>query len=351
MVLIKSQGTLTMQRRFWFVMLTGLLFGCNRVADLSPQSDSLPEEAIQVVKTKYPEAATLVFKTLTDQKIWQVNFTNKADAYQSVVSKVSFLSNARMVNGDVPDSLLQVINQLSIKGGAFRNFRVVDPTPIDSNSQLMADYQWHGEDYTVKWVRQRRNMAYTVFMYSRSSVEYVVDDTSVLPDKLIKFYQSTAVYKKVGRVKVYVDGTGKKMYRDVGSDAPYSTVALFNESGDPLFSLYSDMAMANYTMNPDLAAYPVAMQQYIKNKIESVGIPDYFIQHFSQNGASCYYVMDSTDWIGYETPNFFSNRALFYDENQPVFVSSIVPVKEVNGFVFDASGTFMYRIFGAQVYQ
>jgi len=340
-----------MPRRFLFVLLTALLPACNRVNDLSPQTDSLPQEAIQVVKAQYPQASDLVFKPLAEQQIWQVNFKDNADAYRAVVNKVRFLSNARMVQGQTPDTLSQVVNQLSITGGAFSNFRRVEPTSLDDKPQVLADYQWRGGDYTVKWVRQSRNMAYTVFMYPRSSVEYGLDDTSLLPDKLLGFYKSTTAYKQVGRVKVYVDENGKKTYRDLGTDAPYSTVALFNESGDPLFSISSDNAMANFTMNPDLAAYPAPMQQYVKTNLESVVRDDFYILHFIQNGASGYYLTNSLAWIGYETPNFDRNGAIFYDEHQPVFVNSFTPVKEVSGFLFDASGAFMYRIFAAQVYQ
>lgn len=334
------------------ILLTVLFFGCNRVQELNPGSGVVPDETIGVVKKKYPAASELVFKSLSENREWMVNFQNLTEKHAAVVTRTAFLSDARLTGAGVPDSLLRVIDKLSIRGGTFSNFREVAPTSVDPHPQAMADYQLNADLYTVRWTWYGTPIAYEVTMTPQVSLEYFTDDVSNLPDQMKNMYTGSSMWREPGRIKVYVNAKGEITYRDLGYDRPYSTVGVFAQSGRPLYYLYWGDSYPNYLVNPtDFTSYPQPMQDYIHQKILAGGKNIYLIHKIDHKGEFGYFVSDSRSNVGYESPDFHEGDFLYYHNLMPIFVNAFQPVREANGYMFDMAGNLTYRQFVAQVFQ
>ena len=142
-----------------FMKVSLLIFGllmlgaCNQVNDLQPDEPGIPEEAIGVVKKKFPNATDIVLKTLLDKKIWEVKFASNKDRYTSLADASKMWETFRANPDSVPALLGELLGGSSFQGGGFsvNSEDIAFYTTVERRNRLI--YSFKGTDYAFGWQR------------------------------------------------------------------------------------------------------------------------------------------------------------------------------------------------------
>ncbi|MCE6987992.1 hypothetical protein [Dyadobacter sp. CY323] len=142
--------------KVWTVIVITILWAvsCNQVNDLNPVDPGTdPTEAVKVVKSRFPNAKDLVFKTIMSSKVWEVGFNLEADKYTSLVDQTKMWETFRS-NADTVPALLQDLMPGSVFiGGVFSdNAEDIDFYPTSERRHRLI-YKFNNTDYSFDWRR------------------------------------------------------------------------------------------------------------------------------------------------------------------------------------------------------
>jgi hypothetical protein len=267
----------------FLILATWCFYSCNTVTERNPQPAVVPLDVVQVVKDSFPDAVDLVFKPIITEQIWDANFHSGGNRYNSVVDRSRLLFTSELLESQVPDSLRQVISQTSYAGGHFSNFRR-GAMFFDGSFDFMADYEWNGMEFTVKWFFYNRpQLRYIVTISQTTLSEFYVYNTDILP-KTIKDFLSTHHDTMQSGVQMYVYPNDRILY-GIGSKVTDPTVhqLIFDGSGNLIYSYLGKVDFYN-----QLSDYPAAIRNFVANNPEYKGFDFFWGIRFEDGGKSGY---------------------------------------------------------------
>lgn len=212
------------------IVLSVALFGCNKLIEVNPDAETVPEQSVAAIRSRFPEASDLTFKTLTKGRIWDASFKMSNSRYRSVVDRTNILTTYGPVNDSLKDSLIHVLYQLSVRWGAISNIRQILPDKESSpkTTSFLADYTWSGNIWTAKitFAEPGSGFYHGVSMFPQIDLEYVTTDLESLPDRAKEVLKEKSQWS--GAVTVRLDKAGKRIYL-----APFYR---FDNEGVPYFA-------------------------------------------------------------------------------------------------------------------
>lgn len=130
------------------------LVSCNQVKEVNPQRITVPDRVIQLIEKNYESPKNMVFSEVIKDRVWNVDLESASKKYNAAVNPDNIIVSYRLAGEAVPDSLKNLLNPSSIKGGNFSNFKEQEYTWIrDGNygKTYLADYEWDNESYVLRW--------------------------------------------------------------------------------------------------------------------------------------------------------------------------------------------------------
>lgn len=270
------------------VLFTLSLYSCNRVNEHNPQPESVPIEVVQIVKDAFPDAVDLVFKPIVAQQIWNANFNSTGKRYSTVVDQNRLLSASELLDMPVPDSLRQAVLQTSFAGGQFSNFRSM-PSIQGDPLHFLAEYEWKGQNFTIKWFPYQAPQLKYLIMINRATVsEFYLYTTDILPQTIKDFLAIQHSTLKTG-VQVNVAHNGTKTY-GIGSKTsdPGTYNLIFDDSGNLVYSYMDKVDYYNH-----LSDYPPEIQNFVSKNADYNGFEFFWGIRF-EDGTKSGYRLDLT---------------------------------------------------------
>jgi hypothetical protein len=239
---------------FLWVTVFCFFVGCNQVDDIQPaDTEQVPVTAIQAIKTRYPYAEDILFKTLVTSKLWKVNFKSKNDAYETQVNETAITAAVLRKAGADFSFYKGLTDRLAIKGGVFSDLKV-DDNDNGLHSAFMS-YRLNGKGYQLHY--RLAGSSHQITLLSDFSSYYVLPETDV-PAKIKKFFSDHSVLMTDYGVFVIVGMDGQKTYGVyykpgwTGFATPSSNL-YFDKNGDLMWSAYnSDGSPVVHKTNGDL---------------------------------------------------------------------------------------------------
>jgi len=298
------------------ILFTVSLYSCNRVNERNPQPESVPIDVVQVVKNNFPDAVDLVFKPIVAQQIWSANFNSTGKRYGSVADRSRLLSISELLDISVPDSLRQAVLQTSFAGGQFSNFRSM-PSIQGEPLHFLAEYEWKGQNFTIKWFPYQSPQLKYLIMISRATVsEFYLYTTDILPQTIKDFLAIQHSTLKTG-VQVNVAHNGTKTY-GIGSKTsdPGTYNLIFDDSGNLIYSYLDKVDYYN-----QLTDYPSAIQNLVSKNTDYNGFEFFWGIRF-EDGAKSGYRLDLTKNGKAEEKLYlyFNDRGILTDQKYSAYI-------------------------------
>ncbi|KAA0990154.1 hypothetical protein [Dyadobacter aurulentus] len=212
------------------ILLAVALFGCNKLIEVNPDTNTAPEQAVALIRSRFPAASDLVFNTLVKGRVWDASFKVSNSRYRSAVDRTSILTTSRSASESLHDSLVILTNHLFIRWGTISNIREILPDSETGakKSSYFADYAWKGNLWTLKvtFAEPGSPFYHTVTIIPRIDLEYVTADLESLPAKAQEVLKERGQWS--GAVTVRIDKDGKRTYL-----APFYR---FDDDGIPFFT-------------------------------------------------------------------------------------------------------------------
>ncbi|MCE6992004.1 hypothetical protein [Dyadobacter sp. CY323] len=296
-----------MRKRISYLLLCAVmtLVGCNRAKELNPQSENVPVKAFQAVKKRFPESTSLVFAPLTPEKIWSVDFMSNSRQYKAVVDTQAVLANARFLNNQLPEPLVQFLDKLAIRGGtvASETWEIQPETAAGEDWPRVAfDYQWMGMERTIKVITNgANNVKFALTMGSQSTLAYYVEKPMDVSPKIGNYLKRIGMAEHPGMWVSY-DQDGRRTF--VNRNGMF----IFDQDENPLFVLHGSVVKQE-----DLPAF---VYNYINASPEMDGFIFESAIRFSVDGCSGYHISVRKDTeIGQIFNLYFNdNGDLIYHE-------------------------------------
>lgn len=273
------------------LFLAFVLSGCNNLNDLRPADPGteIPETAVKVVKTKFPNAEELVFKPVLADKIWEVKLKSDQDRYSSLVDYGKMWETFKVSPDGVPATLDQIMAKTAFGGGTFSNYTTAYFAATASHKLI---YNYRGENYSFEWSGLMQNVngtasfdpsVYRITTFELNDLPAFVKDTiQAMPStaftagytwvrlddsKLYYVIASQKVADRLERISMLFDDKGRLRWASTG----------FQQPGVP-----------NIASN--LNEVPAQISQYIDSLPELAGY-EYDRKIVNQlNGLTSYYV-------------------------------------------------------------
>ena len=101
------------------------MYGC-AVKEAAPNgAPTISEHIQQLVFEKYPEARNLSGKVIENGKVFEFAFNVDDERYSAIVNNDEIISTARTSGEQVPDSLVNKLQNATIKGGTISDYRTI----------------------------------------------------------------------------------------------------------------------------------------------------------------------------------------------------------------------------------
>ncbi|TLV01523.1 hypothetical protein [Dyadobacter luticola] len=172
--------------RFFSILALGFLIlqGCKKT-NVTPDPP-LPEPTIEIPQTvkeliykAYPTAGELKnARELEKDKVYEVSFRMGEKDYSVISSQSNILQSSRMSGEEVPESVVERVQKLSIKGGVLSNYRTV--TIANGGEADVADYLLNGFKYVARFT------PYAVYL-NPFEKDYYTKNTADLPEGVQQF--------------------------------------------------------------------------------------------------------------------------------------------------------------------
>ncbi|TLV02702.1 hypothetical protein [Dyadobacter luticola] len=314
------------------LLFIGLLwmFSCNQV-NLEPVDPSTePTEALQVVKTRFPNASDVVFKAIMPGDVWEVAFSNTNEKYLSLVDRTKMFETFKLRPDTLPQPLTSFMPRSTFKGGTFSDNGEDISTYQDYNWRNRLLYNLNGTDYSFEIVRNRA-APYTPVVVNFENYKYhihlsKVDDFPAAVRDFLSVRQNVTFRAGEARVKLNFE----KHYWMQVSFMLYGKEALgyllLDEKGKLIWSSKDFNLPPNYDASSNIDTLPEPIQNYLDQTPELATFnskPEKIYKWRSEyEGVVSYYLsMQQGDWT---TPSELCE--LYFDQdgnllNRRAFVS------------------------------
>lgn len=157
------------------------MYGC-AVKEAAPNgAPTISEHIQQLVFEKYPEARNLSGKVIENGKVFEFAFNVDDERYSAIVNNDEIISTARTSGEQVPDSLVNKLQNATIKGGTISDYRTI--TLFDGYIATPAvNYRLNGMDFVAIFGPS------SIYMSPHPRL-YHIRNINDLPDPIIDFIQ------------------------------------------------------------------------------------------------------------------------------------------------------------------
>ncbi|MBO9616305.1 MAG: hypothetical protein J7619_26660 [Dyadobacter sp.] len=162
-------------------LLLPLIYGCTMKEAAPNSSLVISEHARRLVYEKFPNARNLTGAVIEKGKVFEFSFNVDDERYSAIVNNSEIISTARTNGEEVPDSLVNRLQNATIKGGAISDYRTI--TLFDGYvSNPAVNYRLNGMDFVASFGVSSIYMS----PYPRW---YYIKNINDLPDPIIDFIQ------------------------------------------------------------------------------------------------------------------------------------------------------------------
>ncbi len=161
------------------LILLPFMYGCT-MKDAAPNEDpAISGQVRRLVLEKYPDARNLSGKVIEKGKVFEFAFTVDNERYSAIVNNTEIISTARTSGEQVPDSLVNRLQNSTVKGGTISDYRTI--TLFDGYvSNPAVNYRLNGMDLVASFGVSSIYMS----PYPRW---YYIKNINDLPDPIIDF--------------------------------------------------------------------------------------------------------------------------------------------------------------------
>ncbi|SFE28129.1 hypothetical protein SAMN05216167_11249 [Spirosoma endophyticum] len=192
--------------------------------------------ATQAIKSRYPQATQIQFKTLVNELLWNATFTQLSIAYQTQVNATGIVSAVlkRLDPGFTPYQRLT--DQLSIRGGTFSDLWAVD---ADTSSTRLMAYTLQGTTYQLTYNESATGKP--VINLSPLPL-YAITSLPELPQRIQAFFSTNSTRLRFQSGQVIQRASGPitywltAVYQAGYSTSPTTILLFFDEMGNLTWS-------------------------------------------------------------------------------------------------------------------
>ena len=131
------------------LLLLPLLYGCT-MKETDPGGPAISEHVQRLVYEKYPDARNLSASVMEKGKVFEFAFNVDDERYSAIANNTEIISTARTSGEQAPDSLVDRLQNATIKGGAISDYRTI--TLFDGYvSNPAVNYRLNGMDFVVSF--------------------------------------------------------------------------------------------------------------------------------------------------------------------------------------------------------
>jgi len=202
-------------------------FSCNSISDIQPpDSESVLINATQAIKSRYPQATDIQFKTLVSDLLWKATFTQQSIAYQTQVNATGIVSAVLKKLDSTFTPYQRLTDQLTIRGGTFSDLWAVD---ADTSSTRVMAYTLQGITYQLTFKEAVTNKP--VINLSQLPL-YAITSLPELPQRIQSFFSTNSTKLRFQSGQVIQQPGGNTTY---GLTAIYQSGASTSSTTIPLF--------------------------------------------------------------------------------------------------------------------
>lgn len=202
-------------------------FSCNSISDIQPpDSESILINATQAIKSRYPQATDIQFKTLVSDLLWKATFTQQSIAYQTQVNATGIVSAVLKKLDSTFTPYQRLTDQLTIRGGTFSDLWAVDS---DTSSTRVMAYTLQGITYQLTVKEAVTNKP--VITLSQLPL-YAITSLPELPQRIQSFFSTNSTKLRFQSGQVIQQPGGNTTY---GLTAIYQSGASTSSTTIPLF--------------------------------------------------------------------------------------------------------------------
>lgn len=247
---------------FLLIVLISVLNGCSNYKDQQViPPETLPEAIIKVMSDAYPDATDATFHSIEKDKLYEVYYKLKGDAFYAALNTKKILSVYRMY-GAVPDSMQQALPARGVNGGVADAFK--EPVPqINEDKIFNSQYTWGNRDYLLTWVQYKpaNLVKYLIRLEPYVKFSYIIgkEDLGALPNRAVSFLEREKL--RFATAKVSINSKNEKEYEVNASTASSTNYDFsFDASGNLINTSYRAEA---FYYNID--EYPEKIQNFVKS--------------------------------------------------------------------------------------
>ncbi|MPR34770.1 hypothetical protein [Salmonirosea aquatica] len=198
--------------------------------------DQIPVAAIENLKSKFPNAQEIIYKTVED-KLWEATFVENGKNYYSALDTNGVLVSYVLLNTVPSGTFSSILEKVSLPKGEFSNFRENTSVSISNNAQeLSAKYTLDSTAYLFSWFPlDASRKKYVVQMRYFSKFDYTTNLVSNLPVRAQNIIKDNALIHKNARI--FVNEANEKTYESLEHDAANNQLDyIFDHRGNSIYS-------------------------------------------------------------------------------------------------------------------
>ncbi|SEI52703.1 hypothetical protein SAMN05216327_102237 [Dyadobacter sp. SG02] len=138
------------------------LSSCDKVKGPEPSPSTVPDSIGRLVSEKHPGASDIVFKTVTENELWEARLTENGVQYYLGLNPEKIVAEQKLISPGLPDSLERIFRNnipISFENAVFSDYRedlinkITWETALPMyNVKLTAG----GKEYLIYWIRPYR---------------------------------------------------------------------------------------------------------------------------------------------------------------------------------------------------
>lgn len=266
-----------------------VLWGCNNLNDLRPTGPdpAIPEEAVNVVKAKFPKAEELVFKPVMKDKIWEVRLKSEADRYISLVDYGKMWETYKIMPDGVPAALQASLEKTVFAAGTLSAYTTAF-FATSANNKLVFNFK--GDNYSFEW-NTGGNASWATF--DRSLYRLTTYDVVDLPAFVADTLRAIPTMKYVkGQTWVIMDDS--RLYHVMGDtwngQMSERISMLFNNDGRLVWSSTKFTELGVTGSSSNMQTVPAPIEDYLNSQDELKGFTYNLKLVSDYRGLTSYYI-------------------------------------------------------------
>ncbi|GAB2790004.1 hypothetical protein GCM10027275_38590 [Rhabdobacter roseus] len=268
--------------------------------------DKIPVAVVEDLKSKFPNAQDIIYKTVERDKLWEATFMENGKNYYSALGTQGVMVSYLLLTAAPSGTFASILEKVSLPKGKFSDFKENTSTSSSNNAQeLTAKYTLDSTAYIFSWFPlDATRKKYVVQMRYFSKFDYTTHLVGDLPTRAQNIIKDNALIHKSARI--FVNEANEKTYHSLEHDAANNQLDyLFDHRGNSIYS--SRNFQGTYTKT---AEFPQFAQDYMATHAQQfANFPIQSGVRFEESGQTGY------RFILYRAYPFLETYYLYFNDS------------------------------------